>query len=261
MHSSMTIDTVSPRSPRWPAGVGTFTTTRSSPSGGRAAMPGPYGSFNLAAHVGDDDMVVEVNRRSLRDHAEVAAIQWLDQVHGARCVAAGLDTVEQVPRADAAWTDVPGVALAVLTADCLPVVVCDEDASVVAVAHGGWRGLVGGVIGSMVAALPVPPDRLMAWLGPAIGPDAYEVGEDVHQAVRNAPEGAALCRGCLRPAAASGKYWLDLFSLGEQLLEAAGVGRVESERLCTWHDGRFYSYRREGITGRMATLAWLRRAR
>lgn len=184
------------------------------------------------------------------------AVQWLTQVHGSRCMEARRGTLAIRPSADAAWTSERGLALAVVTADCVPAVICDRAGTVVGVAHGGWRGLVGGVLETLVAALPVPPGDLVAWLGPAIGPGAYEVGEDVASAVTGLADGARLAAECLR-AGAPGKHYLDLFTLSERLLVQAGVGEVTSERLCTFSDRRFYSFRRDGTTGRMATLGWL----
>jgi polyphenol oxidase len=193
----------------------------------------------------------------VREMLGLGPVQWLTQVHGSHWLEAGADTVGTAPEADAAWTRQRNLGLAVLTADCVPVVICDRAATVVAVAHGGWRGLVGGVLGNLVAALPARPRDLVAWLGPAIGPLAYEVGKDVADAVSALPDGRALAAACLQPAAAAGKHYLDLFALSEGLLAASGVSAVTTERLCTFSDRRFYSYRRDGSTGRMATLAWL----
>lgn len=237
-----------PASASWPSRVRALTTRRHGPGGG---------DWNLADHVGDDPAAVARHRRELQRATGVEAIQWLDQVHGVRCLPVSRETVGQVPRADAAWTRSDRLALAVLTADCVPVVVCDRAATVVGVAHGGWRGLVGGVIGNLVAALPAPAAELVAWLGPAIGPQAYEVGDDVRAAVAALPEGIALLEAALRAGAAPGKYWLDLFTLSERLLERAGVTTVVTARTCTFHEPSCYSFRREGRTGRMATLAWL----
>ncbi len=163
-----------------------------------------------------------------------------------------------MPDADAAWTTERGLGLAILTADCIPLVLCDRLGSVLAVAHGGWRGLISGVIEQLVGQLPVAPDDLLAWLGPAIGPGAYEVGPDVAEAVNDrvgAGEGEApvLTRGV-----SEDRWQLDLFELSSRLLGGCGVTSVCSQRLCTASDARFYSYRRDGRTGRMATLAWLR---
>ena len=185
------------------------------------------------------------------------AVQRLIQVHGNRCIEARWETVGERPEADAAWTRARGMAVRVVTADCVPAVICDRAATVVGVAHGGWRGLVSGVLEALVDALPVAPGELIAWLGPAIGPAAYEVGHDVVSAVCGLADGERLAAACLRPGT-PGKHYLDLFTLSERLLERAGVGEVSTERLCTYSDRRFYSYRRDGTTGRMATFGWLR---
>lgn len=243
---------VGPPAAHWPAGVGALATTRR----GAAEATGEFG-FNLADHVGDRQGAVAANRQTLCRAIGVADVQWLRQVHGHRCVAATSAMVRTVPEADAAWTTVPGLAVAVLTADCVPVVVADRHGTVVGVAHGGWRGLVGGVVEALVAALPAAPADLVAWIGPAIGPDAYEVGDDVAGAVRGLDAGGTLAAASLYRGRAPGKHQLDLFALTTLLLERAGVGEVHCERLCTYSDERFYSYRREGRTGRMATLAWL----
>lgn len=224
----MAHDRVTPPAAGWPDGCRALTTTRH----------GPAEAMGLAA-LGPGPM------------------QWLQQVHGSHCIEAGAATLGERPQADAAWTRQRRLAVSVVTADCVPVVVCDRDASVVAVAHGGWRGLVGGVLPALVAALPVPAGSLVAWLGPAIGPRAYEVGDDVAEAVAALPDGTVLARDCLVEGRRPGKYQLDLFALSERLLEQAGVTEVLSDRLCTYSDERFYSYRREGPTGRLVTMAWL----
>jgi YfiH family protein len=227
-----------------------LTTTRT------PAIPGGRFGWNLAEHVDDEPAAVAAGRELLAVHSAVAQVQWLNQVHGRHCVRAG-SPVRPAPQADAAWTTEPGLGVAVLTADCVPVVVCDRGATVVGVAHGGWRGLVDGVLDSLLDDLPVAPSELIAWLGPAIGPASFEVGDDVIAAVAALPDGAALLAQCRRPSA-RGRHLLDLFTLSEGLLRRQGVSTVYCERLCTVLDGRFHSYRRDGATGRMATLAWLR---
>jgi hypothetical protein len=244
---------VEPSPAAWPAGVHALTTTRRGPDGRYG--PGLNG-WNLADHVNDDPTAVAANRRLLAAHTGVDRVQWLTQVHGSRCVEARQDTAASVPQADAAWTRERGLGLAVLTADCVPVVVCDRQATLLGVAHGGWRGLVSGVLGNLLNVLPASPQDLMAWLGPAIGPTAYQVGGEVAAAVTALPDGEQLARACLRPGG-PGRHYLDLFTLTQQLLEKAGVATVISDRLCTYTDQRFFSYRRDGNTGRMVTLAWL----
>lgn len=237
----------------WPAGIGALTTTRATAD----AVPAGHFGWNLADHVDDDPAAVAAARRRLLEVTGVRRVQWLQQVHGTGCVQASAATAGTVPQADAAWTRETGLAVAVLTADCVPVVVCDRAGSVVGVAHGGWRGLVGGVLEALLASLPVAAADTVAWLGPAIGPRAFEVGDDVLDAVAAIDQGGALLDQCVRPGR-PGKHHLDLFALSDRLLRRAGVGEVLSERLCTFDDPRFFSYRREGSTGRMATLAWLR---
>ncbi len=237
--------------PDWPApaGVRAVTTTR---RGG--ASEGPYAAFNLAAHVGDDPARVAVNRAALRARLALPAEPaWLAQVHGTTVVDA--NPRDNPPEADASVADRPGVVCAVLTADCLPVLFCTRDGTLVAAAHAGWRGLAAGVLEATVRALGGPPGELLAWLGPGIGPDAYEVGPEVREAFVCADPRAA-------DAFAQGKRadrWLaDMYALARLRLASAGVTAVYGGGLCTYRDReRFFSYRRDGATGRMATLAWL----
>lgn len=238
-----------PAGPGWPAGVYALTTTRGEPHG--------FG-FNLGDHVGDDPGRVAEHRRRLIRRTGVAAVQWLRQVHGTRCVEATVASVsDALPEADAVWTRTAGLGIAVLTADCVPVVVAARDGSAVGVAHGGWRGLVGGVVAALLEAMPVAAGDTVAWIGPAIGADAYEVGQDVAAAVRALPALAGRDAGVLRPGVRRNHHQLDLFALTRLLLAEAGVWRIDTAALCTCTDARFYSYRGEGRTGRMATLAWL----
>jgi polyphenol oxidase len=159
------------------------------------------------------------------------------------------------PEADASFTVQRGVVCAVQAADCLPVLFCDRAATVVAAAHAGWRGLCGGVLEATVAALPVPPGELLAWLGPAIGPEAFEVGAEVREQFLAADPEAARA---FRDGAGPGKHYADLFLLARQRLRRAGVTQVYGGGLSTHADPRrFYSYRRDGVTGRMAALIWL----
>lgn len=236
-----------------PGQVRALTTTR---HGG--VSKGPYAGLNLALHVGDDPTAVADNRRRLQADTRCLRIQWLNQVHGTACIQSTAENWRSVPDADAAWTTERRLGLAILTADCVPVVLCDRRASVLAVAHGGWRGLVSGVIEQLVAQLPVAPDELLAWLGPAIGPDAYEVGPEVAEAVIERVGSASGEASPLRRGVSGDRWQLDLFALSTQLLGDCGITSVYSQRLCTASDRRFFSYRRDGVTGRMATLAWLR---
>lgn len=195
------------------------------------------------------------NRRRLRTAFDLPAEPcWLRQEHGIRVVEAGTGSAGPA-RADAAWSSTPGQVCAVLTADCLPVVVADRHAGAVAVAHAGWRGLAAGVIEAAVTAVPVEPGCLRAWLGPAIGPRAFEVGPEVRAAfVEHDPAAAvAFMRG-------RGDRWLgDLYTLARQRLRDSGINDIIGGEHCTFSEaGRFFSWRREGTgTGRMATLAWL----
>lgn len=235
-----------------PAQVAAFTTTR---GGGVSASP--FDSFNLAAHVGDDAALVAANRATLqRACPGLGAISWITQVHGAQVVDA--DAAHE-PEADAQWTDAQGLGCAVLTADCLPLLLCDFDGTVVAAAHAGWRGLAGGVVERTVATLPVSPSVLMAWLGPAIGPARFEVGEEVRAAFVDAAPAAvaAATASAFSPAERPGRWQADLYALTRLRLAAAGVTSVHGGGRCTYDESdRFYSYRRDRITGRMATLIY-----
>ncbi|MEF8721892.1 peptidoglycan editing factor PgeF [Candidatus Accumulibacter phosphatis] len=232
----------------------------------------PYASLNLGAHVGDDALAVAENRRRLADHLPALPC-WLEQVHGTTLVdAAGLGVAE-VPVADGAFARAPGVVCAVMTADCLPVLLCDQSGSVVAAVHAGWRGLQAGILERAVEALAVPGVRLLAYLGPAIGPQAFEVGEEVRSAFVGAHQEAAAAFLPVSqdwPArnipAANGptaqqpaRKWLaDIYLLARQSLQRAGVDAIYGGGGCTLREAeRFFSYRRDGVTGRMAALIWL----
>lgn len=234
--------------PAWPAParVRALATTR---RGGISAPP--YQSLNLGDHVGDTPTAVAANRARLRACLPAEPL-WLRQVHGARCV----DAAAASPgvAADAAFTRTPGVVCAVLTADCLPVLLCDVDATAAAAAHAGWRGLAAGVVEATIAAMGVPGERLMAWLGPAIGPQSFEVGAEVRAAFL-AHSAQAASAFVARP---DGKWWCDIYALTVQRLKALGVCRIAGADFCTVREPqRFFSYRRDGTTGRMASLIWL----
>jgi YfiH family protein len=235
--------------PDWPApaGVGSLQTTR---RGGVSRAP--YASFNLAGHVGDDACALAANRARLAACLPAAPV-WLEQVHGSAVLDLDAAPTGKVP-ADAAVSRRPGVVCAVLTADCLPVLFCDRKASAVGAAHAGWRGLLDGILENTVAALGVPATDLLAWLGPAIGPAAFEVGPEVRAAFLGRDPQAGRH---FRPGA-PGKFFADLYGLARQRLEGCGVKAIYGGTFCTYADtGRFYSYRREGCTGRMASLIWL----
>lgn len=236
--------------PDWdlPPGVGALLTTR---VGGRSG--GPFASFNLGAHVGDELAAVAANRERLRSFLPADPL-WLNQVHGAAVAEA--DACAGVPEADAVLARTSARVCAVLTADCLPVLFCDDDASVVAAAHAGWRGLAAGVLENTVRRMGVPPQRLRAWLGPAIGPTAFEVGDEVRAAFVAADPAAA---EAFVARDIPGKWLADLFALARLRLRAAGIARIGGSGVCTVSaPERFYSYRREGVTGRFASLVWLR---
>ncbi len=240
--------------PDWPAppGVLALSTTR---GGGRSSPP--RAGLNLGDHVGDDPAAVAANRALLlRALPPGIRIQWLSQVHGVAVVEAG--TCADVPVADACWTGRAGVACAVLTADCLPVLFCSRTGDRVAAAHAGWRGLLNGVLERTVAAMDVDPARLLAWLGPAIGPGAFEVGPEVRAAFLAAADAGArsAVAGCFSPFGARPGHWLaDLYRLARLRLQGAGVTSIYGGQYCTFSDpARFYSFRRDGETGRMATL-------
>ncbi len=233
--------------PQWqaPKRVRALVTTR---AGGTST--GPYASLNLGTRVGDDPACVARNRAVLQGCLP-SEPKWLKQVHGTRVIRAE-DTEDEV-EADAAVTASANVVCAVLVADCLPVLLCDRDGSVVAAAHAGWRGLCAGVLEAVVNAMDVSPGRISAYLGPGIGPQAYEVGADVRDAfLRRDP--AASAAFTPRPG---DKFSADLGMLARQRLAACGVTRVFGGDMCTSRDRRFFSFRRDGITGRMAGLVWM----
>jgi len=243
-----------PMVPDWPApaGVRAACSTR---EGG--VSTGPHAGLNLGLGSGDDPAAVEENRRRLAAALGLPqAPTWLQQVHGTRVVE--LPCSGERPEADAAFTTQPGVVVCVQAADCLPVLFCADDGSVVAGAHAGWRGLCSGVLERTVAALPVEPGRLIAWLGPAIGPEAFEVGDEVRAAFVAVDPAAA---ACFRAGDAPGKQFADLFALARQRLAGAGVSRVHGGGISTHADpARFYSFRRDGICGRMAAVIWIDRS-
>ena len=235
-----------------PASVRAFATLRG-PAGLSAP---PFDHFNLGARSGDDPQVVADNRDELgRLLALPSPPRWLRQVHGSHVQRLTADDAPSTePEADAAVTADPGVVLAILTADCLPVLFASIDGDEVGAAHAGWRGLAAGVLERTVAAMRTPPSRLLAWLGPAAGPQAYEVGEEVRAAFVGADAATAATFVATRPG-----HWLcDLYALARLRLARAGVTRVHGGGMCTISDPqRFYSYRRDGATGRMASVVWI----
>ena len=262
--------------PEWPAppGVRALSTFR---SGGVSTAR--YASLNLGDHVGDSLQAVGENRRRLKAAAGLAAEPaWLTQVHGTNVVdldaartrpvgqadhdAAAAGTVfpaelgasEPLGPADAAFTRRRGRVCAILTADCLPIMLAADSGDLIAAAHAGWRGLAGGVIEATVEALQVAPERLVAWLGPAIGPEHFEVGAEVREALVKGDLGA---EAAFVPNA-RGRFMADLNALARRRLAALGVSRIYGGGHCTYADGeRYFSHRRDGVTGRQATLIWL----
>lgn len=239
--------------PAWPAPA-TVLAAVSTRSGGVSADP--WHSFNLGLHVGDDPLAVAENRRRLQaDLGLVQPVQWLQQMHGTDCVVIDCYRAEP-PMADAAYTRLPGQALAVMTADCLPLFVCDRAGREVAVVHAGWRGLAAGVIESTLQRFCAPASDCLAWLGPAIGSAAFQVGAEVRAAFLAAaqPADRAATAAAFRLHAAGG-YHADLYALARLRLAACGVSAVSGGGCCTVTEARrFFSYRRDGRTGRMASV-------
>jgi YfiH family protein len=233
--------------PQWPAPrqVRAIITTR---SGGVSG--GPYASFNLGDLTDDEPEAVSENKRRL-DALLPNQARWLHQVHSARVVRA--ETASAGVQADASYTHTESVVCAVKIADCMPVLLCDRSGGCVGIAHAGWRGLAQGVVENTIRAMSVDPGSLYAYLGPAIGPKAFEVGRDVLDAFCLVDPAAAGAFQPLRP----GKWLADLFVLGRQRLARAGVTEVYGGGVCTVSDPeRFFSHRRDRVTGRMAALIW-----
>ena len=237
--------------PVWPvpANIHAFTTTRLGP--GVSELP--FYRFNLGARCGDSPMDVQANREALRREYRLPGEPlWLHQVHGIEVVSDD-GTRGSDPLADASVTEIPGSVLAVLTADCLPVLFCNTSGTEVAAAHAGWRGLAAGMLEATVDAMQSPPETLLAWLGPAAGAARYEVGEEVRQAFVSVDADAASAFTPTRP----GHYRIDMPAIARQRLAACGVTQVYGGEHCTLADIRFYSHRREQRTGRMASLIWM----
>ncbi|MEM9383657.1 MAG: peptidoglycan editing factor PgeF [Pseudomonadota bacterium] len=240
--------------PHWPlpAGVRAVTTTRC----GAGASSAPWDRFNLGDYVGDDAASVAANRRKLGQLLGDVRPRWLSQVHGSTVVDLDVTVTEApAPVADAAVTAARGQACALLTADCLPVLLCACSGAVVGAAHAGWRGLAGGVLEAAVHAMGTSPAHITAWLGPCISQRAFEVGPEVREAfLAQDVEGAAAF------ASGQGDRWFaDLQRLAHQRLVRLGLAASAVYRAdaCTYREGgRFFSYRRDGTCGRMATLIW-----
>lgn len=234
--------------PDWPApaNVRALQTTR---AGGISAPP--YAALNLGLHVGDQALSVVHNRQRLAHFVPTEPL-WLDQVHGTTVVDAGATGCQ--PQADATYARTAQTVCAVMTADCLPVLLCDCSGTVVAAAHAGWRGLLDGVLEATIDAMQAAPDMLMAWLGPAIGSQAFMVGDEVRAAfvAHDAEANAAF------QAQPDGKWLADIYALARLRLQRQGITAIYGGGFCTFSDtARFFSYRRDGVTGRMATMIWL----
>ncbi|MFW0756187.1 peptidoglycan editing factor PgeF [Pseudomonas sp. H11T01] len=235
--------------PDWPApaGVRACVTTR---AGGVSLAP--FDSLNLGDHVEDSPEAVAENRRRLTDHFSIQPA-WLQQVHG---IAVAHADPGLIATADASWSATPGIACAVMTADCLSALFCDRAGTRVAAAHAGWRGLAAGVLEATLDSLAVPPSEVLVWLGPAIGPQAFEVGPEVREAfVQHLAQAAQ----AFVPSLNAGRFMADIYSLARLRLAECGVTAVYGGGFCTVTDPRFYSYRRSPRTGRFASLIWLER--
>ena len=250
----MTID-VELLTPDWsvPDKVRAISTTR---VGGVSARP--WRSLNLGDHVEDNPEHVQENRQRLAKSVGLVSerIGWLNQVHGTEVVELGPDNVGQANTGDASFTRHPDIACAILTADCLPVILVDREGTVVGAAHCGWRSLCGGVVENLVGEMAVVPETLQAWLGPAIGPGSFEVGPEVRDAFLDHDSSAVHAFNA--EGARPGHFMADIYALATLRLNHLGVSSVTGGGLCTVQDSdRFFSYRRDGRTGRMATLIWL----
>ena len=252
---------VIPDWPDAPANIGALATTR---QGGVSSAPYDDGSggggFNLGLHVGDDPAAVGENRARLQAHLP-GRPAWIAQVHGAAVVdAATVGPGQPIRTGDASIATGTGVVCAILTADCLPVLFADTGGRVVGAAHAGWRGLAGGVLGQTLAAMRgAGAGDITAWMGPAIGPTAFEVGQDVFDSFAQALPRHDIGFAFVRHPERGGKYTADMFALARLMLEADGVTSVAGGLHCTAAErDRFYSYRRDGVTGRQASLIWLK---
>lgn len=233
--------------PDWPAPANIIGATTLRTGG---VSLGPYDSLNIAMHVGDDLGRVKQNRQIIKSSLDLPAEPvWLEQIHSDRVIKAVPNMPTQ--QADASYTDQCGVVCAVMTADCLPLLICAVDGSQVAAIHAGWRGLLAGVIGNTVSVFG--QRELMVWLGPAIGPDCFEIGSEVRDAfMKKSAESA----NAFKPGKC-GKWLADIYQLARNELSDLGITRIYGGKLCTVTDpDRFFSYRRETTTGRMATLIW-----
>lgn len=235
--------------PDWPApkNIRAACTTR---LGG--VSEAPYDSFNVAHHVGDDQSAVEENRKLLRNDLELDEPYWINQTHSN--IVTSTESNQSLPEADGVVTAQKNTPCVVMTADCLPILLCDATGSTVGALHGGWRGLASGIIKNGVAAMNAPGSELLAWLGPAIGPTAFEVGQEVFGCF---VEQDAALEKAFAPQT-NNKYLANIFHIAKILLEKENVTQIYGGDICNFSDERFYSYRRDqGQTGRMASLIWI----
>jgi len=232
-----------------PKNIKSFTTTR---KGG--VSKSPFDSFNIAYHVNDSPSNVDENRQLLNNELPANAI-WLDQIHSNKVIEVSSNSdLNLVKQADALFTREMNLPLAIMTADCLPILLTDRNGKQIAAVHGGWRGLSCGIITNTLAYFNCEPCQIMAWLGPAIGPENFEVGQDVVDAF----SGLNINHLDAFNEQANGKFFADIFLLAKQLLNASGITNITSQKQCTYNNSElFYSYRRENQTGRMASLIWI----
>jgi len=235
--------------PEWPApaNIHAAMTTR----WGGGSLP-PYDSLNLGDHVGDDLRTVTNNRALVEQQLRLPSqVRWLHQTHSTIAVQVTGSDCE----GDASYSKKSGVVCAVMTADCLPLLVCNREGTEVAAIHAGWRGLHDGIIESTIARLDSAPDQLMVWLGIAIGPDQFEVGAEVRRQFIN-EDGSA--ENAFKPSSREG-YWLaDIYRLARIRLNRLGIDDIYGGGLCSYSDSEaFFSYRRDGVTGRMGALIWM----
>lgn len=234
--------------PNWPApaNVHAFTTTR---TGG--VSQGPYASFNLGLHVDDQPEAVEKNRHILLETAQLPEPpRWLTQYHSTVMLRG--EDVSHAPKADATYTQTPGIVLAIMTADCLPLLICHRDGSVIAAIHAGWRGLLAGVITQNLEMLAIAPEDCLVWLGPAIGMPHYPIGPEVRDQFLATHTSAAAFHWL------QGQWHMDLYKVAREQLEQLGITHIYGGDHCTYTESeRFFSYRRDGVTGRMASLIWI----
>jgi len=248
--------------PDWPApkNVNAWSTYR---KGGYSKLP--FDEMNLAQHVNDNKNTVCQNRQLICEFLQLSTQPcWLNQTHSVNVINATYyqGNGQANDQADGSYTSQSGVVCVVMTADCLPILLCDKKGSVVAAVHAGWRGLLNGIISVAIDKLKIPNDQILAWLGPAIGPQSFEVGDDVRDAflmLDIKAKNAFIPKSEVKSEAQSNGFWLaNLYQLAELQLQQLGINQIYGKHWCTYQeDTLFYSYRRDGVTGRMASLIWL----